>query len=109
MTCSICKNPNVEVHESGMCDSCETQDAYDRAAERDAMTVGTRVKLTHDVDRFPHFIADAGMTGTVSNTDDGVICVKMDEHLAGAEEWGNEIVWSIRDGDRIEDAVEVLS
>lgn len=35
--CSYCGDPRVEVHpESGMCDSCEMQERYDRAADGDS-------------------------------------------------------------------------
>jgi hypothetical protein len=63
------------------------------------MTVGDRVKLRHDVDRYPHFIARAGSLGTV--VDDGssgvVFSVRLDVKLAGAEEWDNEIHWDLDD------------
>lgn len=58
------------------------------------MRVGTRVMLRHDVERYPHFIADKGMVGTVTHADEWTICVRMDERIYGAEAWDNEIVWS---------------
>lgn len=63
------------------------------------LAVGTRIMLRHDVDRYPHFIAAAGSVGTVSDASDGVVCVRMREHLPGAEHWDNEVLWSVRDGD----------
>lgn len=56
---------------------------------------GTRVVLTQDVERYPHFIAPAGSTGTVVDLgDDTIFAVRLDEHLPGAEEWHNEVHWS---------------
>jgi len=70
------------------------------------MNIGTRLRLTRNVERFPHFIAPKGATGTVTDVTDGNISVLMDDHLAGAEEWDNEIVWSadFDDGDPLLDA-----
>jgi hypothetical protein len=72
---------------------------------------GLRVQLRQDVERFPHFIAKAGLKGTVHfANDDGTVCVRMDERLPGAEEWQNEVQWG-PDGDalgRADDDVEVI-
>ena len=64
-----------------------------------ALLPGTPVRLVNDVDRYPHFIAGAGMTGRVTVNDGETFCVRMDQHLPGAEDWDNEIVWSVYDGD----------
>jgi hypothetical protein len=58
--------------------------------------------LARDIDRFPNFIARKGMTGTVVQHGGYCVCVRMDLHLAGAEEWDNEIEWACED-DRILD------
>jgi len=64
----------------------------------DAFKPGTRVALKHDVDRYPHFIAAAGSVGTVVSTgDDRVFAVRLDEPLAGAEDWDNEVQWTDAD------------
>ena len=55
--------------------------------------VGARVVTLEPIDRFPHFMVGAGRTGTVSVSDDHTLAVKMDDPIAGAEEWDNEIVW----------------
>lgn len=57
--------------------------------------LGARFRLTEQVERFPHFRAPAGATGTVTETCPDVICMHMDEYLPGAEPWDNEIVWTI--------------
>lgn len=77
---------------------------------RQVFPVGTRVRLTQDVERFPHFIAPKGAVGTVTSNDEYGFWVKLDAHLPGAEEWDNEIQWSpdIEDDDPTAD-VEVLS
>lgn len=56
--------------------------------------VGSRWKLKRDVDRFPHFVAPAGAEGTITDTYDSNISLRLDEPLAGAEEWDNEVVWA---------------
>ena len=56
--------------------------------------VGSRGRLRRNVDRFPHFIAKAGATGTVTEATDSLIAVRMDEVLPGAEEWDNEVCWT---------------
>jgi superfamily I DNA and RNA helicase len=56
--------------------------------------VGDKVVLARDVERFPSFIAKAGMTGTISRVEDnGDLAARMDETIAGCEEWNNEIHW----------------
>lgn len=55
--------------------------------------VGMRYRLRRDVDRFPHFIAPAGSTGTLDELNDGEIWLRLDEPLAGAEEWANRLEW----------------
>lgn len=55
---------------------------------------GDRVFLVHDVERFPHFIARKGLTGTVLEMSSDLIRVKMDKPLPGAEEWDNEVHWT---------------
>lgn len=72
------------------------------------LTPGDRVRLRHDVDRYPHFLAAGGSLGTVTSADQDVVCVRMDDFIAGAEDWDNEIVWSLRDGDDVLRDVEVL-
>ena len=54
---------------------------------------GYRFKLTRDVERFPHFVAKEGSTGTVTVNDDNGVCAKMDQPFDGAREWDNEIQW----------------
>lgn len=65
--------------------------------------IGARVRLVHDVDRYPHFMAIAGSEGVVvhrpGGDPSGTFCVRMDEEIAGAEDWENQIVWSPCDGD----------
>lgn len=61
--------------------------------------VETRWRLTRPVDRYPHFIAPEGAEGRVVDVSDGNVSLRLDETLAGAEDWDNEVVWSTRDGD----------
>ena len=75
----------------------------------DHLAVGTRVRLTNAVDRYPHFIAPQGATGTLVTSAPGVVAMYLDEHLDGAEEWGNEVRWYPSNGDFPADDMEVLS
>jgi hypothetical protein len=56
--------------------------------------VGQRVALQADVERFPHFIAQEGSTGVVTESTPDLLTVKMTHHLPGAEDWDNKIVWT---------------
>lgn len=67
------------------------------AAVRRALPEGSRVRLTADAERFPHFIARAGSTGVVNHDPHDGIAVKLDRHLPGAEEWDNEVIWTVED------------
>lgn len=57
--------------------------------------VGTQVVLRHDIDRYPHFIAKAGMVGVVVDVGDPqiAIAVRFNEPIPGAEDWENEVHW----------------
>jgi hypothetical protein len=59
------------------------------------LNVGDRITLIDEVDRFPHFIASKGAKGTVEFTEADTICISMDDHIDGCEEWDNEIVWIV--------------
>jgi len=59
--------------------------------------VGSRGRLRRPVDRFPHFVAEAGASGTVTEATDSLIALKLDESLPGAEEWDNEVRWTSDD------------
>ena len=68
----------------------------------------SRYRLVRDVERYPNFIAKAGLTGTMLPEEHGVARLKMDAPLAGAEDWDNCIEWVRADGDHPEaDLVEV--
>jgi hypothetical protein len=56
--------------------------------------VGERFVLICDVDRYPHFIAARGSEETITDVSQGVVSLRLDDPLPGAEEWDNEIVWS---------------
>lgn len=74
-----------------------------------SVKVGVRVRLTCDVERYPFGIAREGAVGTVVYAGADAIHVRMDETVAGMEEWGNEVHWYPTDGDDILVDVEVLS
>lgn len=56
--------------------------------------VGARVRTRVEIDRYPSFLVAAGETGTVVVSDEGTLSVRMDQHIVGAEEWDNEIMWT---------------
>lgn len=71
--------------------------------------VGTLVRLTHDVERYPHFVARQGLVGTVISNRPDLDLFEVGgfrERIIGAEEWGNAILWS-NDDDPMDD-LEVL-
>ena len=75
-----------------------------------ALRIGDRVRLRYDVQRYPHFQATLGMTGTVQtierdNGDLRHLYVKMDDTLADCEEWDNCIVWTFPEDDHEHDAL----
>ena len=72
-----------------------------------AIKPGLRVRLARDVDRYPHFIARAGATGTVTEIGD-VVRVHMDEPIEGCEEWDNDIEWCAAAGDDAASDLEAL-
>jgi hypothetical protein len=84
----------VEAAVKAINDGSDVKDRYAYLDHAAVLPVGTRVRLNHDVDRYPHFIAMEGALGTVSQVDERLVCVKMDDNIAGAEEWDNEVHWS---------------
>lgn len=58
---------------------------------------GSRFALSEPVERYPHFAAPTGATGTVVYVDEYTICMHMDDYLPGAETWDNEITWAVED------------
>ncbi len=98
MYCQDCGR-EYEGHESGLCASCDQQRRYELASDCE-LRVGMRVRLVHNVERYPHFVARKGMTGTVSMADmREAVCVRLDEFLPGAEDWDNEVCWYPQNGD----------
>ena len=71
--------------------------------------VGTRIKLNGPVDRFPHFIAPKGATGTIVISDTELVAARMDEKIDGCEEWDNEVCWYPTNGDIPAEDFEVIS
>lgn len=61
--------------------------------------VGTRVRLTRNVSREPLFSVSAGTTGVVAVPPgpNVIYAVRMDDPIDGAEDWDNEIWWTIED------------
>jgi len=60
-------------------------------------SLGSRGRLRRSVDRFPHLVAQAGATGTVTEATDSLIALRLDELLPDAGEWDNEVCWTSDD------------
>lgn len=67
------------------------------------MEPGSRVRLKRDVERYPHFVAPEGLTGTVVECEEEIVSVRLDEPVEGAEEWDNQVHWYPEHGDPSED------
>lgn len=52
-----------------------------------------RVQLARPVDRFPHFVCNAGETGTVVTMKPNCVRVKLDTPPQGSEDWGGCLMW----------------
>jgi hypothetical protein len=57
------------------------------------IAIGYRFKLYRDLDRFPDFRIPGGLTGVVTALDKSGLWGRMDQHIAGAEQWENQIHW----------------
>lgn len=71
-----------------------------------------KVRLKTAVDRFPHFLAEAGLTGTLIECTNECATIKMDEPLKGAEEWDNCIHFYSMNGspvDQLNECVETFN
>lgn len=55
---------------------------------------GERWRLKANVERFPHFSAEAGRTGIIDEAGRDLISLMLDEPLPGAETWDNCISWT---------------
>ncbi len=55
----------------------------------DKPEVGRRVRLKNRVDRYPEFSVPAGVTGTINEVTEGLVSVKLDTPIEGAEDFGN--------------------
>lgn len=62
-------------------------------------SVGERVQLAYDVERFPNFTVPAGRVGRIVVLDEENLRVsaKMREPVAGCEEWNNCVIWEGED------------
>jgi hypothetical protein len=54
---------------------------------------GYRFRLFREIDRFPDFRIPKDLTGVVTVVDDAGVWGRIDQHIAGAEEWDNQIHW----------------
>jgi hypothetical protein len=61
------------------------------------IAAGFRFRLFRPVERFPDFLAPIGLTGKVIAVDDSGVWGRMDQHIAGAEHWDNQIHWETPD------------
>ncbi len=62
--------------------------------ERLVPMVGRCVRFRRDVERFPNFMAKAGMSGKIDEYGEDHIAVRVHQDLGeGAEEWENHVIW----------------
>ena len=66
---------------------------YNAMTQESDIAVGYRFRLFRQVDRFPDFSAPADLTGVVTAVDDSGVWGRMDQQIAGAEQWDNQIHW----------------
>lgn len=79
----------------------------ENAAKLATFVPGARVRTTRELDRYPHFIVEAGSVGTVVDVGDPTLfAVKLDDEVPGADDWGNEVHWS--NGDSPHDDLELV-
>jgi hypothetical protein len=53
--------------------------------------VGSRVRFTQSVERYPHALVPAGETGVVTVIEPDLIAVRMDREFPGLAGWDNEV------------------
>jgi hypothetical protein len=58
---------------------------------------GARFTLATTIERFPHFRAPAGASGTVVDAEESIISLHLDDYLPGAETWNNDVTWTAED------------
>jgi hypothetical protein len=88
-----------------ICGRCETAHPIVEKAPAGAdqlPPVGARARLSRLVERYPHFSIDSGATGTITESSDDLISLRMDRHVEGAEDWDNEVCWAPEDGELME-------
>lgn len=56
--------------------------------------VGDRIRLTVDVDRYPHCIISKGNTGTITESGEYQIAVELDRYHPDLEHWDNALLWT---------------
>ncbi|MDI3258386.1 MAG: hypothetical protein QJR02_01495 [Sinobacteraceae bacterium] len=63
--------------------------------------VGDRVELIRPVDRYPHFLAPAGLCGTVTELSEDAIAVKLDagHGLEDLAAWDDCVIWAPSNAD----------
>jgi hypothetical protein len=66
---------------------------YNVTTQQSDIAVGYRFTLFRQVDRLPDFLAPAALKGVVTAVDDSGVWGQMDQHIAGAEQWDNQIHW----------------
>lgn len=62
------------------------------------MRLGEKVQLKNDIERYPHFYLNKGMTGIVVRITKELIAIKMNKKIVGMEEWNNELQFYSQDG-----------
>lgn len=67
--------------------------SYNATTRESDIAVGYRFTLFRQVERFPDFLVPSGLTGVVTAVDASGVWGRMDQHIAGAEQWDNQVHW----------------
>ena len=93
----ILTDPAVLANYAALGAPIETAISQAKAQIACTLPLGTRVRLKHDVDRFPHCIVRKGQTGTVTTVateeNGGLQGVTLDTRDPDLDEWDNELHW----------------
>lgn len=65
------------------------------------MQIGSKVRLTQNVENYPVILAKSGLTGILVRIDDeGSYWVKLDERKEELDDWNNELqIWNYSEQD----------
>lgn len=69
------------------------QPFFQLPATKRSLVLGDRVRTRRVVERYPYAVVPSGASGTVIESDDDILVVRLDETVEGLESWSNEVQW----------------